>query len=190
MDGNMTKALWLGVTVLLFVAVVTIGITLFNGMKDIGDESGKRIGSIASSLKDDVYRPYDGKQVKGDDVLTAISTFGGQSGEVIVLVDTLGDGSAATLDPDSGSAPSIGSFARYVSDTTRELSVEDRCYVFSSGTGALFSSQSKKLQDAARRDAENSNLPGRYINPTGRFMAHLVYDANQNICGALFSQVE
>lgn len=189
MDGNMTKALWLGVTILLFVAVVTIGITLFNGMKDIGDESGARIGSIASSLKDEIYRPFDGKQVKGDDVLTAISTFGGQSGEVIVLVDTLGDGSAVALNPE-GTAPSMGAFESYVSTTNRTLSVEDRCFVLSSGTGSLFASQSKKLQDAARRDAENSNLPGKYINPSGRFMAHLVYDANQKICGAMFAQVE
>lgn len=190
MDGNMTKALWLGVTILLFVAVVSIGITLFNGMKDIGDESGARIGSIASSLKDEVFRPYDGRQVKGDDVLTAISTFGGQSGEVIVLVDTLGDGNAVSLDPDVNAAPGMTAFTQYVSTTNRSIAVEDRCYVLSSGSGVMFSTQSKKLQDAARRDAENSNLPVKYINPSGRFMAHLVYDANQKICGAVFAQVE
>ncbi len=161
MDGNMTKALWLGVTVLLFVAVVTIGITLFNGMKDIGDESGNRIGSIASSLKDDVYRPYDGKQVKGDDVLTAISTFGGQSGEVIVLVDTLGDGNAVTLNPDASSAPALGAFTQYVSDTSRTLSVEDGACVLFRDRRAVHL-QFKKLQDAARRDAEKQQSAGSF----------------------------
>lgn len=189
MDGNITKALWLGVTVLLFVAVATIGITLFNGMRDIGDESGVRIDAIAASLASDAYRAYDGKQVNGDDILTAISTFGSNSGEFIVLVDTLGDGSSVTLNPDL-SAPPLSSFAQYISNTTRSLIIEDRCFVFASGSGLIFESQSRKLQDAARRDAENSNLQSRYINPSGRFLAHLIYDSNQKVCGAIFSQVE
>ena len=189
MDGNISKALWLGVTILLFVAVVTIGITLFNGMKDIGDEADDRIGAIAGSLADEAFRAYDGKTVKGDDVLTAISTFAGQSGELIVLVDTLGDGTATTLNPESGSL-TLTAFAQYVSSTSRSIGTDDRCYVLSEGNGSMFTTQSKKLQDAARRDAENSNLPGRYINPAGRFASQLLYDTNQKICGAIFAQVE
>ena len=189
MDGNITKALWLGVSILLFVAVVTIGITVFNGMKDVGDSANDRIGSIATSLKDEEFRAYDGKQVKGDDVLSAIGTFGGQSGEVIVLVRTLGAGTAVDLDPGSAAAPALTNFEQYVSHTAATLKVEDKCFMLSSGTGELLTAQSKTLQDAARREAENSNL-GKYINPSGRFMAQLVYDSNQKIRGAIFAQVE
>ncbi len=188
MDGNITKALWLGVSILLFVAVVSIGITVFSGMKDIGDTANDRIGSIAASLADEEFRAYDGKQVKGDDVLSAIGSFGGQSGEVIVLVRTLGDGSALDLEPGT-TAPALSSFEQYVSRTGAALKVEDKCFMLTSGTGELLTVQSKTLQDAARRDAENSNL-GKYINPSGRFMSQLIYDSNQKIRGAIFAQME
>jgi hypothetical protein len=189
MDGNISKALWLGVSILLFVAVVAIGITVFNGMKGVGDTAGDRIGSIAASLADEEFRAYDGKQVKGDDVLSAIGSFSGQSGDFIVLVRTLGAGTAAALDPGAGSTPSLSGFDQYVSSTGGTISVKDKCYVLSAGSGDLLALLSKNLQDAARRDAENSNLSG-YINPSGRFMSQLVYDSNQKIRGAIFAQVQ
>jgi len=189
MDGNISKALWLGVSILLFVAVVTIGITVFNGMKDVGDTANDRIGSISASLADDEYRVYDGKQVKGDDVLSAIGSFSGQSGDVIVLVRTLGMGVSINLDPSGGSAPAISGFEQYVSAAGGSLSVKDKCFVLGQGSGDLLTVQSKNLQDAARRDAENSNR-AKYINPSGRFMSHLVYDSNQKIRGAIFAQMD
>lgn len=189
MDGNISKALWLGVSILLFVAVVTIGITVFNGMKDVGDTANDRIGSITASLADEEFRAYDGKQVKGDDVLSAIGSYGGQSGNFIVLVRTLDAGAASNLDPATGSAPAISGFSQYVSSTTSTLSIKDKCFVLTAGSGDLLALQSRNLQDAARREAENSNLGG-YINPSGRFMSHLVYDENQKIRGAIFAQVQ
>ncbi len=188
MDGNISKALWLGVSILLFVAVVTIGITVFNGVKDVGSTANSRIGSISANLADDEFRVYNGKQVKGDDVMSAIGSFGGQSGDMIVLVRTLGMGTAVALDPSTGGAPTIGSFEQYVSNAGGSLSIKDKCYVLDTGSGDLLSIKSKNLQDAARRDAENSNRD-KYINPSGRFMSHLVYDSNQKIRGIVFAQM-
>ncbi len=188
MEGNISKALWLGVSILMFVAVVTIGVTLFNNMKNVGDTADNRIGSIANSLANESFRAYDGKQVRGDDVLSAISTFGGESGDVILLVRTLGAGTAVALDPGTGSEPQVSGFTQYVSDTTGSIEVQDKCSVLSSGGSELLDRVSRNLQDAARRDAENSNLT-KYINPSGRFMAHLLYDNNQKIRGAIFAQM-
>jgi len=51
-------------------------------------------------------------------------------------------------------------------------------------------SVSKTARDAARRDAENSNLPGKYINPAGKFRSYLIYDSNQVVRGIICAQVE
>ena len=51
-------------------------------------------------------------------------------------------------------------------------------------------SVSKTVRDAARRDAENTNLAGKYINPAGRFRSYLIYDTNHVIRGIICAQVE
>jgi hypothetical protein len=190
MDGNISKALWLGVSILLFVAVVTIGLTVFNNMKDGSEQASKKISSISDSLGEQEYRTYDGKEVKGDDVISAISMFGGRSGDVIVCVRTLGAGAQETLDPSSGSAPAIGGFDQYVSNTTAGISVKDKCFSLTAGSGDLLKTVSKNLQAASRRDAEDSNLTAKYVNPAGRFMSQLLYDSNQKIRGVIFAQIE
>ena len=43
MEGNLSKALWLGVTILLFIAVVTVGLPIRwnEGCKQYGKYSGR-----------------------------------------------------------------------------------------------------------------------------------------------------
>lgn len=188
MDGNISKALWIGVSILLFIAVVTIGLSIFGNMKNVTNEANDKIGSIAKGMSEEDYRAYDGKEVKGQDVLSALSNFSGRSGEVIVYVGTMGGngGNPVALDPSA--APSA-SFTKYVSDSTATFSVKDKCYILS-GTGNLLSSKSKTLLDAERRDSENVNNTGKYINPTGKFQAYLIYDVNLNIRGVIFGQIQ
>jgi len=194
MDSNISKALWLGVSILLFVAVVTIGLTVFGTMKDASTAANKNISSIAQNLSEVDFMAFDGKDVKGEQVLSAITDLTGRSGEVIVLVATLGSngGTPLNLDPANSSGLNISNYTQYVSETDGTLSVDSKSksIILSNGKGELLKSVSKTVRDAARRDAENSNLPGKYINPAGKFRSYLIYDTNNVIRGIICAQVE
>lgn len=192
MDGNLSKALWIGVSILLFIAVVTIGLSIFGGMKDITATANDRIGSIEQGMKDSEFSMFDGKDVTGGDVLTALDTFAGRSGEIIILVAPLGknSGNSTNLNPDTGTGVDITKYNKYISDTSGSLSVDERSIILSAGSGELLKTVSKSIRDAAKRDAENPNLPSYYINPSGKFKAHLIYDSNQVIRGIVFAQME
>lgn len=192
MDSNISKALWLGVSILLFIAVVTIGLSVFGSMKDASAAANDSINSIAQSMAEEDLRAFDGKEVKGDQVLGAINNLSGRSGEVIVLVATLGSnsGKSVDLDPYKGFGLSIDRYTQYVSKTEGTLFAQDDCVILSNGSDELMRSVSKTVRDAARRDAENTNLAGKYINPAGRFRSYLIYDTNQVIRGIICAQVE
>lgn len=192
MDGNLSKALWIGVSILLFIAVVTIGVSIFSQMKEVSDAATNRIGSFTESMAEEEFRVFDGKEVTGDKVLSAISTYSSDSGEIIVMVATLGknSGNEISLDFSKDTTISVSSFTQYVSETSQtSLSVKEGCAILE-GTDDLLKSKSKALQDKARRDAENPNLPSTYINPTGKFMSQLIYDSNMKIRGILFAQMK
>lgn len=194
MDGNISKALWLGVSILLFIAVVTIGLSVFGSMKDASAAANDSINSIAQSMAEEDLRAFDGKEVRGEQILGAINNLSGKSGEMIVLVATLGSngGSSLNLDPKTGTGLTISNYTQYVSSTggTGSLSAQDGCVILSNGSGELLTSLSKTVRDAARRDAENANLTGKYINPAGKFRSYLIYDANRVIRGIICAQVE
>ena len=94
------------------------------------------------------------------------------------------------LDPYKGFGLSIDRYTQYVSETEGTLSAQDDCVILSNGSDELMRSVSKTVRDAARRDAENTNLAGKYINPAGRFRSYLIYDTNQVIRGIICAQVE
>jgi len=141
-------------------------------------------------MAEEEFRMYDGKEVKGDDVLSALGTFAGRSGEVIVFVATLGSngGNPVNLDLSTGTGLNSSSYNQYISKTTGTLSADKRCAVLSVNSGELLSSKSKTVMDAERRDCENPNLTTKYINPSGKFISQLVYDANLKIRGVIFAQ--
>lgn len=191
MEGNLSKALWLGVTILLFIAVVTVGLSIFGGMKDVSNMANNRVGSITQSMEEEEFRMYDGKDVKGDDVLSAINSFSGRSGEVIVMVSTLGSKKrTVNLNLSTIKSVSISNFAKYISDTDGTLGVDERCIILSASSGNLLKSKSKTLIDAERRDCESPNMTAKYINPSGKFLAQLIYDENLIIKGIAFAQKE
>lgn len=192
MDGNLSKALWIGVSVLLFIAVVTIGMSVFAGAKEVSIVANDKIGSITQNMADSEFKMFDGKEIKGDDVITAVDQYSGRSGEIIILVATLGSngGNPVNLNPDTNTGLSISSYRQYVSHTNGSLSVDNRCIILSQGSGNLLTSVSKTVQNAARRDADNPNLTTIYINPSGKFISHLIYDTNEVIRGIIFAQME
>jgi len=190
MEGNLSKALWLGVSILLFIAVVTIGLSIFGGMKEVSNLANDRIGSISQSMAEEEFRMFDGKEVKGDDVLSALGTFSGRSGEVIILVATLGSngGNPVNLDLSAGTGLNITDYNQYISKTNGTLRVDNRCVILSVNSGELLTGLSKTVMDAERRDCENPNLTSKYINPSGKFISHLIYDTNLKIRGVIFAQ--
>lgn len=190
MEGNLSKALWLGVSILLFIAVVTIGLSIFGGMKEVSTLANDRVGAISQNMAEEEFRVFDGKEVKGDDVLSALGTFAGRSGEVIVFVATLGSnsGNPVNLNLSTGNSLNSSSFTQYISETSGTLSVDNRCAILSVNSGDLLSSISKTVMDAERRDCENPNLTSKYINPSGKFISQLVYDENLKIRGVIFAQ--
>jgi len=192
MDGNITKALWLGVSILLFIAVVTVGLSVFGTMREASAAANQNINSITQSLAEEHFKDFDGKEVRGEKVLSAINNLSGRSGEVIVLVATLGSNGGKPVDIvlKDNTSININNFTQYVSRTRGSLSIQDGCIVLSNGSGELLESLSKAERDAARRDAENSNLVGKYINPAGKFRSYLVYDTNFVIRGIICAQVE
>ncbi len=193
MDGNLSKALWIGVSILLFIAVVTVGIGIFSQMRDASNTATDRIGSIARNMEEEEFRRFDGSEVTGSQVLSAISDYSDQSGNLIILVATLGSngGNPVELEPENNKVPSKSSFTQYISETSASLSCKENCILLSGGTsGELLNSKSLNLRNAQRRDAENSNLTSKYINPSGKFVSHLIYDENQVIRGIAFAQKE
>ncbi|MGI6085577.1 MAG: hypothetical protein ACOYIF_09050 [Acetivibrionales bacterium] len=190
MEGNLSKALWLGVSILLFIAVVTLGLSIFGGMKEVSTVATTRIGDLSQTIAEEEFRIYDGKEVKGNDVLSALGTFSGRSGEIIVFVATLGSnsGNPININLTSGAGLDRSNYTQYISRTSGTLKAENKCVILSVSGGELLTSVSKTVMDADRRDCENPNLTSRYINPSGKFISHLVYDDNLKIRGVLFAQ--
>jgi hypothetical protein len=105
-------------------------------------------------------------------------------------VATLGSnsGNPVNLNLSTGNSLNSSSFTQYISETSGTLSVDNRCAILSVNSGDLLSSISKTVMDAERRDCENPNLTSKYINPSGKFIAQLVYDENLKIRGVIFAQ--
>ncbi|NLM73512.1 MAG: hypothetical protein GX184_05730 [Clostridiaceae bacterium] len=192
MDGNLTKALWIGVSILLFIAVVTVGIGIFSQMRDASNTAAGRLESITKNMEEEGFRRFDGNEVSGSQVLSAISEYSDKTGEFIILVATLGSngGNAVDLKPESNTVPDIGKFTEYISETNGSLKCEENCIILSGSSDELLTSKSANLRNAQRRDAENSNLTSKYINPSGTFISHLIYDENLVIKGIAFAQKE
>ena len=143
MEGNISKALWLGVSIFLFIAVVTIGLSIFGGMKEVSLLANDRVGAFSQNMTEEEFRMYDGKEVKGDDVLSALGTFSGRSGEVIIFVATLGSnsGNPVNLNLSTGTGLNTSYYTQYISKTSGTLSAENRCAILSVSSGELHECQ-------------------------------------------------
>ena len=165
-------------------------------MKEATALANDRIGSITQGMAEEEFRMFDGKTVKGDDVLSALGSFSGRGGDVIVLVATLGNngGDSVDLDPVSGAIPDKSDCTQYISETKGSLTTDEdeKCVILKGGSKKLdlLTAKSKTVQDADRRNAEDPNLTSYYINPSGRFVSHLIYDENMKIRGVIFAQQE
>ncbi len=88
MDQNIQKALWLGIGVLFFGAVVSIGMFVFGKGQAIAKTSSQQLDSVSKQLASVEYTGYDNEIVLGGDVLNKIEQMKDRSGEVIFMVGT------------------------------------------------------------------------------------------------------
>ena len=155
MDQNIQKALWLGVSILFFVAVVSIGIFLFNKGKAIADNSGKQIDQANMLIAEGEYSDYSNRIIQGNDVLNAINRYKNSGNEITIRVQT-----------------NYPTTYHYISTGTVN------------GTqlqGAL----TAKNKTAIDTDIQNANTKTSpyYINPYAKFYSQLIYDANGTVRG-------
>lgn len=158
MDNNIIKGLWIGVGVLFFIAVVAIGLSLFRQGQDMGNMASKELSKTSETLLNSKYTMYDGTDVSGTSVVSAIRNFRGDEGDIIIQVTT---GSGNTY--------------QYISSGT--VSGD-------SVTSALSAKLSTSSDIANAKDSSHS----RYINPSGQFDASIAYDANDVIKAIIFVQ--
>lgn len=86
MDGNIQKALWLGVSILLFVAVVMVGMSFFFSGQEMAAEGAEALDETTRELSNAQFSMYDNKEVSGSDVISAINKYKQRSGDLQVIV--------------------------------------------------------------------------------------------------------
>ncbi|NDL66381.1 hypothetical protein [Anaerotalea alkaliphila] len=155
MDSNIQKALWLGVGILFFVAVVSTGLFLFGKGKAVASSSGDQLDGMTKQLSEIEYADYDNVEITGNDVVNALRKYKGEGGRFIIEVTTLN-----------------GTFAQYISSGTVTGGI------LTSPMSALTLS----IIEGSLKNAQSISH-GSYINPLGRFAVTLVYDKNRVVRG-------
>lgn len=149
MDQNIQKALWLAVSVVLFVVVVSIGMIIVSQGIQLVEESEDSILKVANDLQAIKYDRYEG-EVMGTRVVSALQDFSSYSGAFMVVVQT----------PKGGSAQYISTGTIGGSNVVGDLREKER---------ATISDELIKAKDTT----ENT-----YINPSAKFKGEILYDAN------------
>ncbi len=108
MDGNIQKALWLGVSVLMFLAVVAIGMSMFQAGNNVAKEGQEELNEIASSLSEAEYAGFDNATVSGNDVISAINKYKHSSGEVQIAVTNKSGSSMTYISSGDAAGGSLG----------------------------------------------------------------------------------
>jgi hypothetical protein len=160
MDQNIQKALWLGVGILFFVSVVSIGIFLFSKGQAIAENSGKQIDEANSLIGEGEFKDYDNSVVQGSDVVNAINKYKSRRNEVVIVVKTKRSADYQYISTGSVSGTAL--------------------------SGEL-NAKNKSANDSDIKKANNKN-DEHYINPYGEFYAQLIYDENGTIRGIYVDQ--
>ncbi len=86
MDQNIQKALWLGVGIMMFVAIVSTGLFLFNKGKTLADASGSQLDAMSEQLAGIQYEKFDNTHISGGDLLNAIKQYKTETGKFFIDV--------------------------------------------------------------------------------------------------------
>ncbi len=158
MDNNIGKALWIGVGILFFIAVVSLGLSLLDQGRGIAQEQSGNLAEMQKRLNEAKFDMYDNQDVTGAQVLAAIKSFR-EAKDIFAIQVTTNKGMTTYLNNASfsGGNVTIGTAA---SDSAIENSIKN-----------------------ARNQAQLT-----YINPVADFDAQIRKDANGVICGIVFNQ--
>ncbi len=158
MDNNISKALWIGIGVLFFIGVVSLGLNIYNKGKDVAIKQTESLNGLEKSLSEAEFDAFDNQSVTGAEVLSAIKNFRDKAESISISVTT------------------NKSNAIYLNSAT-----------FSDESVSLASAKSVSDIEAEIKNArtESSNT---YINPVAKFDANLRRDENDVICGIVFIQ--
>ena len=160
MDQNIQKALWLGVGIMMFVAIVSTGLFLFNKGKTVAEVGGGQLDTVSEQLAMSKFNSFDNEVVSGSMVINTIKEYKNEGGEFIIVVTT--------------SYPSTTQYISTGSISSNTL------------TGTL----TAKTRAATDTDIQNLNndTTSTYINPHAEFMAQLIYDNNDVVKGIAIVQ--
>lgn len=161
MDQNIQKALGLGVSVLFFVAVVSLGVLLFSRGVALVEGAEESTNQLVTKLEESDYERYNSTEVSGASVLNGIKNFNKKTGEIIILVSTKNKAGVSYI--------STGT-VNVIEGTAKELKTVKSTII------------ATQLKDAKEPTSAN------YINPGAKFDAQLLYDENEAIRGIYFSQ--
>ncbi len=160
MDSNITKALWLGVGILFFVVVVSLGLFLLNQGQDMVNAQSENISQSEKALNEAKYSAFDNETVSGSQVLNLIKEHQDKSGLFMVQVTTLK--STATQYVSSGS-----------------ISTE---YIVGTLTGVTVANTKAAIKLA------KTETDTKYISPVAQFYAQVAKDANGQIRAVMVVQ--
>jgi uncharacterized membrane protein len=160
MDGNITKALWLGVGILFFVVVVSLGLFMLNQGQDMVNAQSDNISESEKALNDSKYSAYDNETVSGSMVLNLIKEHQDKSGSFVIQVTTL-----------------KSSNVQYISTGT--VSAD---FVVSGLTSVAMATVKSGIKNAKTETHNN------YISPVAKFYAQVAKDANGHIRAVLVTQ--
>jgi len=160
MDQNIQKALWLGVSIMMFVAIVSTGLFLFNKGKTVAEAGGEKLDNVSEQLSMVEYAAYDNEVIQGDLLANTIKQRKSTDAEFIVIVTT-----------------SYPSTTQYISSGT----------VSSGLLSGTLSTKTKAQQDTDLQRLKDETS-ATYINPHAKFMAQLIYDSNDVVRGIIAVQ--
>ena len=160
MDQNIQKALWLGVSIMMFVAIVSTGLFLFNKGKTVAEAGGERLDNVSEQLSMVEYAAFDNEVIQGDLLANTVKQRKSSDGEFIIIVTT-----------------SYPSTTQYVSSGSVSSGI-----LAGTLAGKTKAQQDQDLQRL--KDATDST----YINPHAKFMSQLIYDSNDVVRGIIAIQ--
>jgi hypothetical protein len=158
MDNNIGKALWIGIGILFFIAVVSLGLTLLDQGRGIAEQQSDQLTEVQKRLSDAQYDIYDNQSVAGSQVLGCIKSFREVSSTFGVSVTTK-KGTLIYLNSASFNSESVT--------------------LASAHSASIIEGMIKSARD------ESSNA---YINPVATFDAQIRKDSNGVISGVVFVQ--
>jgi hypothetical protein len=152
------KALMIGAGVLITIAVIAMSMYFLGRGQDMSNQADKELTRTADQLTNSKYSPYDGSNVSGSSVVSAVKSFRDMEGDLIISITTGVHSATQYLSSGTISGDSVTTTLTALSTTTADIA---------------------DIKDSANVE---------YVNPSGEFAASLAYDANGVVRAIVFTQ--